>query len=95
MVPHRGTNWAVLWLIAQIGRDAMLSKSYGRGCKFLLDERFSFLHPITTLFLAETCLGPGTPVRPTWMPAEAAPLAHRYHVPGPRDLPISGTGTQD
>jgi hypothetical protein len=32
VVPHRGTSWAVLWLIAQIGRDAMLSKSYGRGC---------------------------------------------------------------
>jgi hypothetical protein len=33
VVPHRGTNWAALWLTAQIGRDAVLSKSYGRGCK--------------------------------------------------------------
>ena len=33
MVPHRGTNWAALWLTAQIGRDAVLSKSYGRGYK--------------------------------------------------------------
>ena len=32
MVPHRGTNWAVLWLTLQIGRDAVLSESYGRGC---------------------------------------------------------------
>lgn len=31
MVPHRGTNWAALWLTAQIGRDAVLSESYGRG----------------------------------------------------------------
>jgi hypothetical protein len=31
VVPHRGTNWAVLWLTLQIGRDAVLSESYGRG----------------------------------------------------------------
>ena len=31
MVPHRGTNWAALWLTAQIRRDAVLSESYGRG----------------------------------------------------------------
>ena len=31
VVPHRGTNWAALWLTSQIGRDAVLSKSYGRG----------------------------------------------------------------
>ena len=35
VVPHRGTNWAVLWLTLQIGRDAVLSESYGRGCKDL------------------------------------------------------------
>ena len=34
MVPHRGTNWAALRLTAQIGRDAVLSKSYGRGWKY-------------------------------------------------------------
>ena len=33
VVPHRGTDWAALWLTAQIGRDAVLSESYGRGCK--------------------------------------------------------------
>jgi hypothetical protein len=33
VVPHRGTNWAALWLTAQIGRDAVLSESYGRGYK--------------------------------------------------------------
>lgn len=33
VVPHRGTNWAALWLTAQIGRDAVLSESYGRGCE--------------------------------------------------------------
>ncbi len=32
MVPHHGTNWAALRLTAQIGRDAVLSESYGRGC---------------------------------------------------------------
>jgi hypothetical protein len=31
VVPHRGTNWAAPWLTAQIGRDAVLSESYGRG----------------------------------------------------------------
>ena len=30
VVPHRGTNWAALWLTAQIRRDAVLSESYGR-----------------------------------------------------------------
>ena len=33
MVPHHGTNWAALRLTAQIGRDAVLSESYGRGCR--------------------------------------------------------------
>jgi hypothetical protein len=33
VVPHRGTNWAALWLTAQIRRDAVLSESYGRGYK--------------------------------------------------------------
>ncbi len=32
MVPHRGTNLAALRLTLQIGRDAVLSESYGRGC---------------------------------------------------------------
>ena len=31
MVPHRGTNWAAPWLTSQIGRDAVFSRSYGRG----------------------------------------------------------------
>ena len=31
MVPHHGTNWAALRLTSQIGRDAVLSESYGRG----------------------------------------------------------------
>lgn len=31
VVPHRGTDWAALWLTSQIGRDAVLSESYGRG----------------------------------------------------------------
>ena len=34
VVPHRGTNWAALWLTTQIGRDAVLSESYGRGYLF-------------------------------------------------------------
>jgi hypothetical protein len=33
VVPHHGTNWAALRLTAQIGRDAVLSESYGRGYK--------------------------------------------------------------
>ena len=35
MVPHRGTNWAAPWLTAQIGQDAVLSRSYGRGCNLM------------------------------------------------------------
>ena len=31
VVPHHGTNWAAPWLTSQIGRDAVLSRSYGRG----------------------------------------------------------------
>ena len=31
VVPHHGTSQAALWLTSQIGRDAVLSKSYGRG----------------------------------------------------------------
>ena len=31
VVPHHGTNWAALWLTAQIRRDAVLTESYGRG----------------------------------------------------------------
>ena len=34
VVPHRGTNWVALWLTAQIGRDVVLSESYGRGYLF-------------------------------------------------------------
>ena len=34
MVPHHGTNWAALRLTAQIGRDAVLSESYGRGWSY-------------------------------------------------------------
>jgi hypothetical protein len=36
VVPHRGTNWAAPWLTSQIGRDAVLSRSYGRGYHSLL-----------------------------------------------------------
>ena len=35
VVPHHGTNWAALWLTAQIERDAVLSESYGRGYHIL------------------------------------------------------------
>ena len=35
VVPHHGTNWAALRLTAQIGRDAVLSESYGRGCRLV------------------------------------------------------------
>ena len=31
VVPHLGTNLAIWKLTAQIGRDAVLSESYGRG----------------------------------------------------------------
>ena len=46
VVPHRGTNWAALWLTAQIGRDAVLSESYGRGYLVL------FVHGLYTLLNA-------------------------------------------
>ena len=38
MVPHRGTNWAALRLTAQIGRDAVLSESYGRGYQVCMES---------------------------------------------------------
>ena len=38
MVPHHGTNWAALRLTSQIGRDAVLSESYGRGCRYFLPQ---------------------------------------------------------
>ena len=38
MVPHHGTNWAALRLTAQIGRDAVLSESYGRGYRCSLPQ---------------------------------------------------------
>ena len=31
VVPHHGTDWAAPCLTTQIGRDAVLSRSYGRG----------------------------------------------------------------
>src|SRR5260370_40336873 len=44
VVPHRGTNWAALWLTTQIERDAVLSKSYGRGCYYIRGSAYkSFL----------------------------------------------------
>ena len=48
MVPHRGTNWAAPWLTSQIGRDAVLSRSYGRGyfCRFLATYNLLFPDPI-------------------------------------------------
>ena len=41
VVPHRGTNWAAPYLTAQIGRDAVLSESYGRGCHGMADGGMS------------------------------------------------------
>ena len=38
VVPHHGTNWAALRLTAQIGRDAVLSESYGRGCLYSVPQ---------------------------------------------------------
>ena len=40
VVPHRGTNWAALRLTAQIGRDAVLSKSYGRGWEYDFSKEY-------------------------------------------------------
>ena len=33
VVPHHSTNMSAPWLTAQIGRDAVLSESYGRRCQ--------------------------------------------------------------
>ena len=40
VVPHHGTNWAALWLTAQIKRDAVLSESYGRGYYMLYGRAY-------------------------------------------------------
>lgn len=45
MVPHHGTNWAALRLTSQIGRDAVLSESYGRGYWYLCPRTKSPPHP--------------------------------------------------
>lgn len=44
VVPHHGTNWAALWLTAQIRRDAVLSGSYGRGCNTYVNSNIYPLH---------------------------------------------------
>lgn len=51
VVPHHGTDWAALWLTAQIKRDVVLSESYGRGClrlhapaQLLISQPLSDLH---------------------------------------------------
>ena len=41
VVPHHGTNWAALWLTAQIGRDAVLSESYGRGWEYWFEMGYT------------------------------------------------------
>lgn len=45
VVPHHGTNWAALRLTAQIGRDAVLSESYGRGYKCPLPQTITHSPP--------------------------------------------------
>jgi len=51
VVPHRGTNWAALRLTAQIRRDAVLSESYGRGCKATIhsDQEILIFHIVDAL----------------------------------------------
>lgn len=44
VVPHRSTNRAALWLTAQIGRDAVVSESYGRRQQDVLGSAF-MAHP--------------------------------------------------
>lgn len=39
VVPHRSTDWAVRCLTLQIGRDAVLSSSYGSNWKSLFPAR--------------------------------------------------------
>ena len=41
VVPHHGTNWAALWLTAQIRRDAVLSESYGHGYTLSTERAFN------------------------------------------------------
>ena len=48
MVPHRGTNWAALWLTAQIRRDAVLSESYGRGYWYSIE--LAYIPIVASLF---------------------------------------------
>ena len=50
VVPHRGTSWAALRLTAQIGRDAVLSESYGRGYYLVLEARLYVLSFFPSLF---------------------------------------------
>src|SRR5882672_3312490 len=53
VVPHHGTNWAALWLTAQIRRDAVLSESYGRG--YYSHSTLVYIPTLSTLFCYSTC----------------------------------------
>jgi hypothetical protein len=71
VVPHRSTNRAVLWLTAQIGRDAVLSESYGRRQQTRLSTRyiaykknfFPLGRPPTAATLEQTPARPPTAAR--------------------------------
>jgi hypothetical protein len=63
VVPHHGTNWAALRLTAQIGRDAVLSESYGRG--------YWFAHP----WPKDPSLLATKPLQRRPLPASTAPLS--------------------
>ena len=54
VVPLHGTNWAALCLTAQIGRDAVLSKSYGRGCNTTTHTQLSLI-PLSIFTCQHRC----------------------------------------
>ena len=54
VVPHRSTNRAVLWLTAQIRRDAVLSESYGRRHLFPSKSGY-MLHTVEHPGVISTC----------------------------------------
>jgi hypothetical protein len=48
VVPHHGTDQAAHWLTAQIGRDAVLSVSYGRRYNRWLSGDYKSKSSLTT-----------------------------------------------
>ena len=98
VVPHRGTNWAALWLTSQIGRDAVLSESYGRGYWFSAESGYvpiffdlpvtNFVTPFTEAFRLAFKRAEASVQPPTYFPYQIQQKKkYLLHRPGLRPPP--------